>query len=192
MSDNGQTRYLYELLIDRRREDRTLTALEGLVDRLAGMREARTVALVMTDGWRLFNPDRSLADEAKEFGPSCRWLEHRAVRSRSATRARPPMNYAYMKDCNQELVRLAGLEDERRLRDLTVRANRANVSFYPVGRSGLAVFDTPISQSNRPNPEEDANRLRNRTNGMMTLAGSHRRDRHREYQRHRCRDETHR
>ena len=56
--DNGQRRYLYEHLIERRREDRTLTALENLVDRLAGVREARTVALVVTEGWRLFRSSR--------------------------------------------------------------------------------------------------------------------------------------
>ena len=39
--DNGQQRYLYEVLIDRRREDRTLSSLERLIERLAGMREAQ-------------------------------------------------------------------------------------------------------------------------------------------------------
>jgi len=68
VSDNGQIRYLYELLIDRRREDRTLTALERLVDQMSGMREARTVALVITEGWRLFPEDRQLADESREYG----------------------------------------------------------------------------------------------------------------------------
>src|SRR6187401_2106497 len=68
VSDNGQGRLLYQLLIDRRREDRTLTALERLVDQMGAMREARTVALVITEGWRLFNRDMRLADESKYYG----------------------------------------------------------------------------------------------------------------------------
>jgi hypothetical protein len=64
VSDNGQQRLLYQLLVDRRREDRTITSLERLVDRLGGMREARTVALVVTEGWRLFREDRALGEEA--------------------------------------------------------------------------------------------------------------------------------
>ena len=68
VKDNGQDRYLYEVLIDRRREDRTLTALEHVVDQMSGMREARTVALVITEGWRLFSEDGKLLEESKEYG----------------------------------------------------------------------------------------------------------------------------
>jgi hypothetical protein len=50
------------------------------------------------------------------------------------------------------------------------RANRANLSFYPITPAGLAVFDTPISEESRPTLQEDGNRLRNRIDGLRTLA----------------------
>ena len=64
VSDGARLRPIHEVLIDRRREDRTLTSLEKLLDHLAGLREARTVALAITDGWLLYREDRALAEEA--------------------------------------------------------------------------------------------------------------------------------
>ena len=122
-----------------------------------GMREARTVALVMTEGWRLFQP------------------RHRARgRSRSITACsvlswlfwRPDQSWRSDRQCGRE-PRHQGLRGRARqavrarrrprLRDLTARANRANVSFYPVNPAGLVVFDTPISENNPPSYEEDSN-----------------------------------
>jgi len=172
ISDNGQERYLYELLIDRRREDRTLTALERLVDRLGGMREARTVTLLVTQGWRLFREDRRIADESRHYGAQLPQVGSSGGRLTLGDQSRNAEFNADIKACQAELVKLATLDDDRRLRELTDRANRANVSFYPVNPAGLTMFDTPISQSKPPSLEEDGNRLRNRLNGMMTLAGA--------------------
>jgi VWFA-related protein len=172
ISDNGQQRLLYELLVDRRREDRTLTALEKLVDQLGSMREARTVTLVITEGWRLFRQDPALADEAKYYGPQA------AVPGSSGGRITlgdktPNANFNRdVKACVDELARLSLLDDPQRLRDLTLRANRANVSFYPVNPSGLVVFDTPISEKSPPSLVEDLNRSRNRRNGLEDLASA--------------------
>ncbi len=170
--DNGQPRYLYEILIDRRREDRTLTALEQLVDRLASMREARSVTILVTQGWRLFREDRGLADEAKYYGAQRPQIGSSGGRVTIGDQTANAGTYADTKTCQDELVRLAALDDERRLRDLTVRANRANVSFYPINPAGLVTSDTSNSQNNPPSMEEEGNRLRNRLNSMMTLAGA--------------------
>jgi VWFA-related protein len=169
IKDNGQDRFLYELLIDRRREDRTLTALEHLVDRLSGMREARTVALVITEGWRLFNEDRLVADEAKYFGPQMPAVGISGGQIVVGDRGGVTDQGAH-KICNDELVRLASLRDGPRLQDLIKRANRANVSFYPVNPAGLQTFDTPISVKNQPTQMEDSTRLRIRLEGLRTLA----------------------
>lgn len=169
IKDNGQDRLLYELLIDRRREDRTLTALERLVDRLAGMREARTVALLITEGWRLFPNDRQLADESRFYGATLP-----AVGTSGGTLVvgdrGGATDHGFAKICNDELIRLASINDSRRLQDLIERANRANVSFYPVNPAGLQSFDTPISVKNQPTSLEDHARLENRINGLRTLA----------------------
>ena len=51
-------------------------------------------------------------------------------------------SYSDERECNNELVRLSGLENESRFRDMFKRANRANVSFYPINPAGLRVFDS--------------------------------------------------
>jgi VWFA-related protein len=170
VDDNGQARVLADLLIERRREDRTMTGLERLVDRLGGMREARTVTIVITEGWRLFREDAAVREESREYGASLPQVGSSGGRLTIGDKTANSGTYTDKKVCNDELIRLTSLDDERRLRDLITRANRANVSFYPVNPAGLQVFDTPISQSSRPNLVEDGNRLRNRMDGMLTLA----------------------
>ena len=168
ISDNGQQRYLYQLLIDRRREDRTLSSLELLVEHLASLREARTVLFLVTDGWRLFRNDQSLAGEATKYGP--RRPPVGVSGGGQLTLGDPNKVQVNASECTAELLRLAGLDNDRRHRDLIERANRANVSFYPVTPNGLAVFDTPISEKSRPSLQEDGNRLRGRVDGLRTLA----------------------
>jgi VWFA-related protein len=170
VSDNGQTKELYRLLWERRREDRALGALEGLVDRLAAMREARSVAIIVSEGWRLFVRDRGLAEQAAEFGPSMPPVGSRGGAGNAADAGRRAGVSGQTTGCISELLRLADLEDEQRLRDLTLRANRANVSFYPINPAGLGTFDTPISEANQPSMTEDSNRLRKRIDTLLTLA----------------------
>jgi len=171
VSDYGQQRFLYEVLIDRRREDRTLSSMERLIERLAGMREARTVILLVTEGWRLFTIDQGMANQAGEFGPM---IPQVGSVGGKLTTAGPPSGtnrgYSDERDCNNELVRLSGLDDETRFRDLFKRANRANVSFYPVNPAGLRVFDTPLSVKNQPSLVEDGRRLTLRADALRTLA----------------------
>ena len=156
-----------QLLIDRRHEDRTLTALEGLIDRLAGMREARTVVMMVSDGWRLFNRDRGLANEAGLYGAQMPPVGSAGGR---VALGDPTGNTYSVSQCTTELIRLADIDGERRLRDLITRANRANVSFYPITPGGLATFDTPISEARPPDLAEDGARIRARLTGLRTLA----------------------
>ena len=170
--DDGMERFLYEVLIDRRREDRTLTSLDDLISYLATLREARTVLLLISDGWLLFGRSDVLMNE------SARW-----------TQAAPGMTIDQSGKlgtvtkldgsgdrtaCNAELVRLAQMDSPQRLRDLMARANRANVSIYPVAPTGLAAFDTPINEM--PDKaavrylEREGRRMRNRVEGLRTLA----------------------
>ena len=48
-------------MIARRREMRTLDALDELIQHLRGVREERKAVITMTDGWPLYEPDRNLA-----------------------------------------------------------------------------------------------------------------------------------
>ena len=178
VNDGARKRRLYDVLVDRRREDRTLTSLEKLLDHLAGLREARTVALAVTDGWLLYREDRALAEEAGAIpsrpqnitiGPGGRLGVAGLGQTATSDGA----------SCNTELLRLAMLDNDRRFRDLLRHANRANVSFYPITAGGLSVVDRPITERAIPNPNnppgetpvvENMRRVTERVDTLRTLA----------------------
>ena len=47
-----------------------------------------------------------------------------------------------MEACDRQRTMLAYSDHEMEFRELLQRANRANVSFYPIDARGLIVFDT--------------------------------------------------
>jgi len=76
---------------------------------------------------------------------------------------------------------LAGLDNMRAFRDVLDKANRANVSFYPVDPRGLSAFDSSMSDTKvskggvtQPllTPSEDAARLTSRIGTLRTLASA--------------------
>jgi VWFA-related protein len=172
VDDDGLERVLSDVLIDRRREDRTLTSLDDLISHLTTLREARTVLLLISDGWLLFGRSEALANEA------ARWTQPApAVTIDQSGKLGTITKMDGSGDrtaCNAELVRLAQMDSPQRLRDLMVRANRANVGIYPVAPTGLAAFDTPIREM--PDKaavrylEREGRRMRNRVEGLRTLA----------------------
>jgi VWFA-related protein len=134
-------------LIDRYREDQTLNGLESLAGFFAAVREARTVVIVITDGWRLYRPDTGLAEMAGGVSGG----EPPGIVNRGGTigiGGRRPDGMQDRAQCAQEGMRLAQMDNERRFREIISLANRSNVSFYPVTPAGLAVFDAPIQVSN--------------------------------------------
>jgi VWFA-related protein len=156
VEDDGLRRELSNVLIDRRREDITLSKLEELVNYLAKIREERKSLIVFTTGWRLFREDLALAAQAQPGIPL---------------------------RCNGELTRLAAIDDQQRMRDVIAASNRGNVTFYPVNPQGLIAFDSPINEHVEPSQSAlaagggsplvaDQNRLRARTDALMTLASN--------------------
>src|SRR5690606_2259775 len=59
--DRGETAGIAGEMIRRRRESRTLDALEDLVVHLEGLREERKFVLLLSEGWLLGGPDERLA-----------------------------------------------------------------------------------------------------------------------------------
>ncbi len=172
VDDDGALRRLDQVLIDRRREDRVLTSFEDMVVYLTNRREARTVVVLVSDGWRLFQPDRRLGDASAAGG-----MQVPTTMVGGGGLSRPDMaNSSNPAVCSQELARLASLDNANRFRNFLTQANRANVSVYTVNPAGLATFDTPINQqlqaSNRNTSPLilDANRVRSRVESMQTLA----------------------
>jgi len=84
VNDGPIRRFLDEVLIDRRREDMTFKALEALVAYLPQVREARTVLIVVTDGWLLYQRDAGLANEpGRDLRPERASAETRRDRRRA-------------------------------------------------------------------------------------------------------------
>lgn len=172
--DEGDWAGIATEMIARRREAKTLKATEDLIIHLEGIREERKFVVFLSEGWLLYRPDERLA---------------RPVRQPGTREARPPggptsigtdPNGRLRMDvdkgglswdsCERERSMLAYTDHEGEFNRLLQRANRANVSFYPVDARGLVVFDEPIGSAKPPPPSIDAARLHSRQNALRTLA----------------------
>jgi VWFA-related protein len=150
-------------IIRRRRENRTLKALEDLIVHLEGTREERKFVLVLTEGWRLGGPDARLAGDGVAppgmvVGPNGR-LGANSIGGNDS-----------LAWCERERTLVTFLDLTRLFDNLVQRANRANVSFYPMDPRGLVVFDYPIGPDAPPPPSVDAAILRQRYDALRTLA----------------------
>ena len=103
-------------LIGRRREQTTLRALDDLVTFLEGRRDERKFVIVVSPGWTLFRRNEQLSAPAS-----------------TDPRRRDGGSDA----CEPERRMLAAVDDVVEMRKLAQRANRANVSVYPVDPGGI-------------------------------------------------------
>jgi VWFA-related protein len=170
-------------MIERRRERQTLNALHDLVTYLRGVREERKAILTITDGWRLFRPDTTLARRLNCQVPTGPQVTIDPRTGRPTTKPTPNTpgrgltNYdTDPQICERDRMALAMIEDEQYFRDLLQEANRANASFYPIDPRGLVAFDEPIMKLGTGTPPPmtplavDAARLRGRLDSLRTLA----------------------
>ena len=161
-----------ERLILKRREQKTLRALDDLLDHLEATRDQRTFVFVLTEGWRLSRPDETLAaPPTGATGSGAGGAPGTAGRPDPLGRPGLTSPDVATPSCEREraLVALADLAGEFRL--LLQRANRANVSFYPIDARGLVVFDGDIASSQRnPSLSADAAALSARQDALRTLA----------------------
>ena len=176
--DDGGVRRLYsEALIERHREDRVISALENLVVYLGEIRNARTVLMIVTDGWLWFPVDRPLAEhlaETDDVAPARPGL-YLQPGSRLTSLNPDGMDRNV---CNQDATRIAGLDNPRRLRDLIEDARRRAVSIYPINPDGLTPDNLPASDRTRPAAgaaltfpaERHRRRVHERIEGLRTLA----------------------
>ena len=166
---NPQVLGVAKELIERRREQKTLQALDALVTHLAGVREDRKFVVVLTEGWVLFRRNDRLGGVLTGsvpgptpvgVGPGGRIITGDDLRQ----------NTTGLDSCDRERVMLSFVDHEYELRQLAQRANRANVSFYIIDPRGLAVFDDQIGPMRPATPEQDRARLTARQDGVRELA----------------------
>jgi VWFA-related protein len=164
---------LAQALKDRRRERMVLEAMHDMVGYLGGIREERKAIIVVTEGWRLYTPNRQLMElqNDREEPPG---RERIGVGPDGRLRRNPPTtrteNISTKYECDTDRMALAAIDNERYFRDLLDDANRANASFYPVDPRGLPVFDESIGPRQPLSPHASQARLRDKLEILKTLA----------------------
>jgi VWFA-related protein len=168
--DAGNTAGIAAQMVLRRREQRTLDALSGLVTHLEGLRPERKFVVVFTEGWPLYQRDERLArpiDDVIPGGP-----DRIGIGPGGRLTKRQDQPGPSPEACDRQRIMLAFIDHALELRELLQRANRANVSFYPVDARGLVVFDRPIGGSlEKPLPPSlDNALLTQRQDGLRMMA----------------------
>ena len=158
-------------LIARLREQHTLDALTALVVHLGGLRPERKFVMVFTEGWPLYKANATLANVSDGRVPT---TDPVGINPRTGGLRREgdpdpatgrPQSVA---SCDRLRTMLSYIDHEFEFLQLLQRANRANVSFYPIDARGLVVFDTPINWG--VPPAVDQAWLRTRYDSLRTMA----------------------
>ena len=165
-------------IIFRKREVRSLDALEALVRHLRYVREERKAVIAISQGYRLYGEDPTLraGSQAPEPVPAV-GIDSRTGRLGTIDRANIP-GVVDQRKCEQERLAMSMLRNEQRFHDILNQANAGNTSFYPVDPRGLVVFDehiVPVGPSTGAwspmvDLAEDSRRLTTRINSLRTMA----------------------
>jgi VWFA-related protein len=170
--NHGDTAGLAREMIQRRRASQTLNAIEDLILHLEGIREERKFVFLVSEGWLLSGPNPQLARALKDGTGNVMVPPPVAVGTDPSGRLRmePSRGTTSFGACERERSLLAYSDQAHQFDQLLQRANRANVSFYPVDTRGLVVFDEPIGPDPPPPPSVDAARLTARYERLRELA----------------------
>lgn len=140
-------------MIARRREVLVLDALDGLIEYLRGLSEGRKAVITISDGWPLYGPNRELArvlqspDGGQSNPPIPIPRPGRDPKTGRPGLEPPTSSTSITSDgtgtvdrakCEIDRYALSELANEDRFIRLMQAANRANVSFYPVGPGGFS------------------------------------------------------
>jgi VWFA-related protein len=153
-----EMRGIARAMIARLREQRTLDALGNLITHLDGLREDRKFVMVFTEGWTLFRPDPGLSRGLTGTDgplPDPIRVDPRTGGIRPQNTPDPDSGrLTSLNQCEQLRIQLSQIDHERDFRTMLQRANRANVSFYPVDARGLVVFDQPTNFNILPTEDQ--------------------------------------
>ena len=160
-------------MIARLREEATLRALEGLVSHLENLRPERKFVMIFTEGWPLYRSDPSLervtGDGRMPTSDPVRVDPRTGGIARQGADDPRSSTGMTLEQCDRLRTMLAYSDHEVEFRQLLQRANRANVSFYPIDTRGLVVFDTPIDAPLPPKADADFLRAKYDNLRMMAL-----------------------
>ena len=166
-----QFRGVAKELIERRRERKTLQALDDLITHLGNLRDERKFVVLLSEGWVLFGQNNRLGGALAGSVPKSPGIG--VVDGRVSAGADRPNGYdRAFESCERERLMLAFVDHALEVRELSHRANRANVSFYVVDPRGLAAFDDSIGPMRPATPVQDVRRMAARQGGLRELAGN--------------------
>ena len=159
-------------MIERRREQKTLRALDELIGHLATLRDERKFVVLLSEGWVLFRQNDTLAaildKDSIPGAPTGIGVENgRITTDTNKTSVAYDRGFA---SCERERSLLAFVDHTMEMRQLAQRANRANVTFYAVDPRGLAAFDDSIGPMRPATPAQDRERMASRQGGLRELA----------------------
>jgi VWFA-related protein len=154
-------------ILKKYREQQTLESLTSLVEYLEGLRPERKFVMVFTEGWPLYRADDQLAGTVPAITDTPA-IDPRTggLRKPEATEIGTP--FRTEDSCRRIQSMLALADNEVEFRQLLQRANRANVSFYPIDARGLIVCDNPTCENGFA---ADAAMRRIRRDAMEDMAG---------------------
>jgi VWFA-related protein len=167
-----QFRGVAKEMIERRREQKTLQALDDLITHLGNLRDGRKFVVLLSEGWVLFGQNERLAAILEPNSiPSAPAIG--TVGGRVAGGADLPNSYDRgFGWCERERSMLAFVDHTLEVRQLGQRANRANVTFYAIDPRGLAAFDDSIGPMRPATPSQDIKRMAARQGGLRELASN--------------------
>jgi VWFA-related protein len=181
----GCYRGIFEEMVLRRHEMRTLQAIDDTIARLGALREGRKAVLLVSEGWPMFRPNQRLARAlppvsalgcAPQAPPVPGIFVGPGGKLQTGTDPRNPQ-LPDRHACDAARLSLALVDNEAEYRRLLDRANRDTVSFYPIDPRGLAVFDTPIDAvsptgAGRGGVIDEMGRVRGRLETLKNLASA--------------------
>lgn len=153
-------------MIGRRRERLSLDALEDLSAYLATLREERKAVLAVSEGWIGYRANPALMRQVGGAPPA----PPGQLGRRGARSADDAATSSLLSECDADRADLAMLDHRTRLLQLAERANRGNVTFYPIYPRGLAATDAPMGSTRPPSPIEDRQNLGSRQDNLRLLA----------------------
>ncbi|HEX8031170.1 MAG TPA: VWA domain-containing protein [Vicinamibacterales bacterium] len=165
-----QFRGVAKEMVERRREQKTLRALDDLIAHLGGLRDERKFVVLLSEGWVQFRQNDVLGAVLEPGSiPSPAPLPGTAGRSSTGT-VKPEAYDRGFESCERERSMLAFVDHSLEIRQLTQRANRANVTVFAIDPRGLTPFDDSIGPMRPAIPAKDRERMANRQGGLRELA----------------------
>ena len=127
-------------MIERSRERKTLESLQDAVRYLASVREERKAIVAVTEGWVLYREDPGLMESRKDEAPlGVDKIRVGPTGQLTLEDTKTSVNALSPAACAGDRAYLAGIDNDKFLRDIIDDANRGNSTFYMIDPGGLKV-----------------------------------------------------